>query len=74
MGELEEMGKIYKKFLSVGLIMLLLGFALLIFKPIGQASPYAGIVLFLLAFIPLEIAKRTARKMAVIALKGDRKA
>ena len=74
MGELEEMGKIYKKFLSVGLVMLLLGFALLIFKPIGQASLYVGLAVFAVAFIPLEIAKRTARKMAVIALKGDRKA
>ncbi|WP_297536434.1 hypothetical protein [Thermococcus sp.] len=72
MGEsLESLQKLHKKFLSAGLVLLLLGFALLIFKPIGRASPYVGLVIFALAFIPLELAKRTARKMAIIALRGE---
>ncbi|GAB6136158.1 hypothetical protein [Thermococcus prieurii] len=67
---LESLQKLHKKFLSVGLLLLLLGFALLIFKPIGKASLYIGLVVFALAFIPLEMAKRTARKMAIIAFRG----
>ncbi|NJE54768.1 hypothetical protein [Thermococcus sp. 21S9] len=67
---LESLQKLHKKFLSAGLLLLLLGFALLIFKPIGKASIYVGALVFALAFIPLEMAKRTARKMAIIAFRG----
>ncbi|WP_456421934.1 hypothetical protein [Thermococcus sp.] len=74
MEELREMEQAYKKLLSAGLLMLLLGFALLIFKPLGKASLYIGLVVFALAFIPLELAKRTARRMAILAFRGDRKA
>ncbi|AHL23695.1 MULTISPECIES: hypothetical protein [Thermococcus] len=70
MEELKEMERTYKKLLSAGLLTLLLGFALLIFKPLGKASLYIGLVVFALAFIPLELAKRTARRMAVIAFRG----
>ncbi|MEO2152418.1 MAG: hypothetical protein ABGW50_07165 [Thermococcus sp.] len=70
MEELKDMERTYKKLLSAGLLTLLLGFALLIFKPIGTASIYVGALVFALAFIPLELAKRTARRMAVIAFRG----
>ncbi|WP_297072655.1 hypothetical protein [Thermococcus sp.] len=71
MGELKVLEKTYRKFISVGLLMLLLGFALLIFKPLGKASLYLGLIIFALAFIPLELAKRTARKMAMVAFRGE---
>ncbi|WP_297064876.1 hypothetical protein [Thermococcus sp.] len=71
MGELKVLEKTYRKFISVGLLMLLLGFALLIFKPLGRASLYLGLIIFALAFIPLELAKRTARKMAMVAFRGE---
>ncbi|WP_297513499.1 hypothetical protein [Thermococcus sp.] len=70
MKELKDMERTYKKLLSAGLLTLLLGFALLIFKPIGTASIYVGALVFALAFIPLELAKRTARRMAIIAFRG----
>jgi hypothetical protein len=70
MEELKEMERAYKKLLSAGLVLLLIGFGLLIFKPLGKASIYIGLVVFALAFIPLELAKRTARRMAVIAFRG----
>ncbi|WP_297470766.1 hypothetical protein [Thermococcus sp.] len=68
---LKVLEKTYRKFLSTGLLMLLFGFALLIFKPLGRASIYLGLIVFALAFIPLELAKRTARKMAMVAFKGE---
>jgi len=70
MEELKEMERAYKKLLSAGLVLLLIGFGLLIFKPLGKVSLYIGLVVFALAFIPLELAKRTARRMAVIAFRG----
>ena len=71
MEDLKVMERTYRKFLSAGLVMLLLGFALLIFKPLGRASLFIGLVLFIVAFIPLELAKRTARRMAIIAFRGE---
>ena len=71
MEKLKALEKTYRKFLSAGLLMLLLGFALLIFKPLGKTSLYLGLVVFALAFIPLELAKRTARKIAMVAFRGE---
>ncbi len=72
---LKEMERMYRRLFGVGALLLLLGFALLIFRPIGkEASAIAGIVVFALSFIPLELAKRTARRMAIMALRGNGKA
>ncbi|WP_457741636.1 DUF202 domain-containing protein [Thermococcus sp.] len=71
MEKLKAMERTYRKFLSTGLLMLLIGFALLIFKPFGKASLYFGLLVFALSFIPLELAKRTARKIAIITLRGE---
>jgi len=51
-------GETARKLLLAGLLLLLLGFALLIFRPIGRASLYLGAVIFALAFIPLEMARK----------------
>jgi branched-subunit amino acid transport protein AzlD len=69
LGEKEELYSFYRKTLSAGLLIMLLAFALLIWKPLGKASAGIALVLFALAFIPLELARRTARKLAVIAFR-----
>ena len=75
MDELKDMERTYKRLFGFGSLLLLAGFALLIFRPIGRdASVVAGFVVFLLSFIPLDLARRTARKMAVVALRENRKA
>jgi hypothetical protein len=75
MGNLEEMARTYRKLFGAGMILLLTGFALLIFQPLGRVASLAtGMVVFFLSFIPLELARRTARRMAVIALRENRKA
>lgn len=71
-GELKELEKTYRKLLLAGLLLLLVGFGLIIFKPLGwTASLILGAVIFAVSFIPLELARRTARRMAVIAFRGE---
>ncbi|WP_237702070.1 hypothetical protein [Thermococcus sp. AM4] len=70
-----ELQRVYRKLMMAGLLTLLAAFALLILKPFGSASLVLGAILFPLAMIPLELARRTAQRMALIALGGaDRKA
>jgi len=72
---LEVMEHTYRRFFATGMVLLLLAFAMLIFRPLGRtASPLVGVLLFLVAFIPLELARRVARRMALVAFRGDRKA
>ncbi|WP_238516211.1 hypothetical protein [Thermococcus gammatolerans] len=67
--------KTYRKLMMIGLATLLAAFALLILRPFGSASLVLGAILFPVAMIPLELARRTAQRMALIALGGvDRKA
>ncbi|WP_297506394.1 hypothetical protein [Thermococcus sp.] len=71
MDELKEMERTYRRLFGLGSLLLLTGFVLLIFRPIGnETSVVAGLIVFLLSFIPLDMARRTARKMAVVALRG----
>ncbi len=72
MREFEELQRLYKKLMFVGLLLLLLAFGLLILKPLGNASLVVGAVLFLIAFIPLELARKTAQKLSLIAMKDER--
>lgn len=71
--ELKELERTYRKLLSAGLLLLLVGFGLIIFKPpLGwTASMILGAIIFAVSFIPLELARRTARRMAVIAFRGE---
>lgn len=69
---LDALKKTYQKFLATGLGLMLVAFALMILQPRDRsASLVLAVIVFLLAFIPLEIAKRIARKMAVMALRGE---
>lgn len=70
--ELKKLEIAYRKLLLAGLLLLLVGFGLIIFKPLGgwTASLILGAVIFAVSFIPLELARRTARRMAVIAFRG----
>ncbi|ACJ15510.1 hypothetical membrane protein [Thermococcus onnurineus NA1] len=68
---MEILKRTYQRFLALGLVMMLVAFALMIFQPIGRsASLVLAVVIFLFAFLPLEMAKRTARKMALLAFGG----
>lgn len=71
-----ELQSIYRKLMLAGLLMLLLAFGLLILKPFGTVSLIVGAILFPVAMIPLELARRTAQRMALMVLSGeiDRKA
>ncbi|WP_456367386.1 hypothetical protein [Thermococcus sp.] len=73
MGEsIEALKKMYQKFLSAGLFLLLSGFALLIFKPLGSMpSLVVGAFLFGISFVPLELARRTARKIVLMAFREE---
>jgi len=76
MGEeaLAEMKRTYQRFLAVGLGLMLVAFALMIWHPFGRsASLFLAVVIFLFAFIPLEFARRIARRMAIVALRGTEK-
>ncbi len=69
------MQRTYRKFFAVGMLFLLTAFALVIWQPFGRnASLTLGIALFAVAFIPLEMARRIARKMALVAMRENRKA
>ncbi|NJE86038.1 hypothetical protein E3E23_09420 [Thermococcus sp. CX2] len=69
---LDALKKTYQKFLATGLGLMLVAFALMILQPLGRSASLAlAVVVFLFAFIPLEMAKRIARKMAVMALRGE---
>ncbi|WP_062370996.1 hypothetical protein [Thermococcus guaymasensis] len=72
---LAELQKMYRKLMLAGLLMLLVAFGLLILKPFGLLSVVLGAILFPVAMIPLELARRTAQRMAFLALgDSDRKA
>ncbi len=72
---LAELQKTYRKLMLAGLLILLAAFGLLILKPFGLLSVVLGAILFPVAIIPLELARRTAQRIALIALRGsDRKA
>jgi len=72
---LAVMQRTYRKFFAVGMLFLLVAFALVIWQPLGRnASLVLGMVLFAVAFIPLEMARRIARKMALVAMRENRKA
>ncbi|NJF25272.1 hypothetical protein [Thermococcus sp. Bubb.Bath] len=69
LGETEELYSFYRKALSAGLLIMLLAFAILLWNPLGKASVGVALVLFALALIPIELARRTARKLAAIAFR-----
>ncbi|WP_297420630.1 hypothetical protein [Thermococcus sp.] len=74
MGEeaLEEMKRTYRKFLATGLGLMLVAFALMISHPLGRTASLAlAIVIFLFAFVPLEFARRIARRMAMVTLRDQ---
>ncbi len=71
--EIRAMKSRYSKFMGLGLGMLLLAFALLIFRPFGVYSVWIALLVFALAVIPLEIARRTARVITITMLRdGNR--
>ncbi len=69
MGEKEELYSFYRKALSAGLLIMLLAFVILLWNPLGRASAGIALVLFAVAFVPLELARRAVRKLAVIAFR-----
>ena len=69
---LEMMNKTYRKFLAFGMGFLLVAFGMMIVQPIGrEPSLILASILFVIAFIPLEFARRIARRMAMLALRGE---
>ena len=71
---LDVMKKTYQRFLAVGLGLMLVAFLMMIWHPFGRnASLVLAVVMFLFAFIPLEFARRIARRMAMVALRGTEK-
>ncbi|WP_457751075.1 hypothetical protein [Thermococcus sp.] len=72
---LTVMQRTYRKFFGVGMLFLLIAFALVIWQPFGRnSSLIVGLILFAAAFIPLEMARRIARRMALVAMRENRKA
>ncbi|WP_297070893.1 hypothetical protein [Thermococcus sp.] len=72
MGDLEELQRLYRKLMLAGLLLLLLAFGLLILKPLGRISLIVGALLFPVAFVPLELARRTAQRLSLLAIRGER--
>jgi len=69
---LEAMGKTYRRFLGVGMALLVVAFGLMILQPLGrEPSIILAVILFVVAFIPLEFARRIAGKMAMVAFRGE---
>ena len=69
---MDVMKKTYQRFLAVGLGLMLIAFLLMIWQPLGRGpSLVLAVIVFLVAFLPLEFARRIARKMAMVALKGQ---
>ncbi|ASJ11767.1 hypothetical protein [Thermococcus thioreducens] len=69
---LEAMNKTYRRSLALGMGFLIVAFGMMIVQPLGrEPSLILAAVLFVIAFIPLEFARRIARKMAIIALRGE---
>ncbi|NJE61587.1 hypothetical protein [Thermococcus sp. 21S7] len=73
MGEtLDVMNKTYRRFLAAGMGLLIVAFGMMIVQPFGrEPSLILAAILFVIAFIPLEFARRIARKMAMLALRGE---
>jgi accessory gene regulator protein AgrB len=69
--DLKRMEKTYRRLMLSGLLILLLAFALLIAKPFGEISLLLGLILFPVSLFPLELARRTAQRMALTALGKD---
>ncbi|ASA76889.1 hypothetical protein [Thermococcus sp. 5-4] len=69
---LEVMNKTYRRFLALGMGFLIVAFGMMIVQPLGrEPSLILAAILFVIAFIPLEFARRIARKMAMLALRGE---
>ncbi|ASJ09875.1 hypothetical protein A3L12_00440 [Thermococcus sp. P6] len=68
---LEVMERTYRRFLAIGMGILLLAFATMILRPFGESSLILALVFFVIAFVPLEFARRIARRMAILALRNE---
>jgi len=68
---LEVMERTYRRFLAIGMGILLLAFGTLILRPFGEGSLILALVLFVIAFVPLEFARRIARRMVMLALRNE---
>ncbi len=68
--KIEIMKREYIKYMRIGLILMLVAFLLMIFKPFSPVASYAiAILIFLLAFLPLEMARRISHRMALITFR-----
>ncbi|WP_461865671.1 hypothetical protein [Thermococcus sp.] len=68
--KIEILKKEYMKYMRIGLVLMLIAFLLMIFKPFSPMASYViAIVVFLLAFLPLEMARRISHRMALIAFR-----
>lgn len=67
--DVRDMKRGYSRLMSIGLGILLLAFALVIFKPLDNYSLWIALPLFILSVLPLELARRTARRMAITMLR-----
>ncbi|ASJ02176.1 hypothetical protein A3L09_02285 [Thermococcus profundus] len=71
MGEdLSRLQGTYRKLMLAGLFLLLTAFGLLILKPFGTASIVVGALLFPVAMVPLELARRAAQRLALMAINS----
>ncbi len=68
--KIEVLKREYMKYMRIGLILMLIAFLLMIFKPFSPVASYiTAIVIFLLAFLPLEMARRISHRMALLAFR-----
>lgn len=68
--KIELLKREYMKYMRIGLVLMLIAFLLMIFKPLSPLASYiTAIVVFLLAFLPLEMARRISHRMALIAFR-----
>jgi len=61
----------YRRLMSAGLVMLLLAFAIVILKPFGVYSLWVALLLFASSMLPLELARRSARTLALLMLRNE---
>ncbi|WP_461863413.1 hypothetical protein [Thermococcus sp.] len=68
--KIELLKREYMKYMRIGLVLMLIAFLLMIFKPLSPLASYiTAIVIFVLAFLPLEMARRISHRMALIAFR-----
>ncbi len=68
--KIELLKREYMKYMRIGLVLMLIAFLLMIFKPLSPLASYiTAIVVFVLAFLPLEMARRISHRMALIAFR-----